>query len=248
MSNLFGNLSTEGLEEAQDRLGGFQPLESGAYTGTIKALYAGKSASSQAQSVTLILDLDNGREYRETFWVSGRSGQNYYPDKNDPKKKHPLAGFTMIDDLCMVTTNKPLSQQTAEDKVMNIYDPEAKKEMPKSVPMLIEPIGQKVTLGIIKQIKNKQAKNSAGDYVDTNETREENETNKVFHHPTNLTVVEARQELPSTFHSSWVEHNRGKTRDTSSKIDQGVKAGRPGANTGAPKAGDSAAKTSSLFG
>ena len=60
MPNIFGNLTTEGLEESQDRLGGFRVLDTDAYTGVIKAAYAGKSPHSKAQSISVILDLPGG--------------------------------------------------------------------------------------------------------------------------------------------------------------------------------------------
>lgn len=249
MNAVFGNLTTEGLEESQDRLGGFRVYESDAYTGTIKAAYAGKATNSNAQSVTVILDLDQGGEYRETFWVTNRNGENFFLDRNDPKKKIPLPGFTIVDDMCLVTTNNPLSAQPAEEKVMNIYDPEHKKEMPKAVPMLVNLLGKKVTLGIVKELRNKQAKDASGNYQDTADSREENVTDKVFHYPSNLTVVEARKGIQNaTFYGAWVEKNRGQTRDrrTIKDGEQNGRAGRPGVP---PKAGDSAARTTpSLFG
>src|SRR5690606_30550208 len=120
------------------------------------------SSTSNAQSVTLIAQTEDGTEYRETFWVTNRNQENFYLDKNDKTKKIPLPGFTVVDDLCLVTTNKPLSEQVGEEKVINVYDPEAKKELPKAVPMLVDLIGKKVYLGIIKELRNKQTKNAAG--------------------------------------------------------------------------------------
>jgi hypothetical protein len=247
MSQLFGNLSNDGIEESQDRLGGFRIHESGPYTGTIKAAYAGQSATSKSRSVTVILAFDEGgAEYRETFWVTNKNDENFYID-ND-KKKQPLAGFTTVDDICLVTTNKGLAAQATEDKVMNIYDPDQKKEMPKSVPMLVELLGKKVTFGILKKLKNKQAKNSAGAYEDTAETREENEVDKIFHHPSNLTVVEARKGIQTPgFYGAWVERNKGQTRDAR-KIKDGAQNGRAGKPNIPPKAGDQATKTAALFG
>ena len=55
--SMFNNLTNEGLEEPQDRLGGFAPLETGIYTGEIKALYGGKSAGG-ATSLTVIVDFE----------------------------------------------------------------------------------------------------------------------------------------------------------------------------------------------
>ena len=235
----------------QDRLGGFQVYDSGAYTGTLKAVYAGKSATSKAQSINVILETEKG-EYRETFWITNKNNENFFRNKQDTTKKVPLPGFVIAEDLCLVTTGKPLSEQATEDKVMNIYDPESKKEVPKSVPMLVEMLGKKVTFGILKELKNRQVKNSStGEYEDTPESREENVTDKVFHHPSNLTVVEARQGTTvATFYNAWLEKNKGNTRDRRSIKDgasngQTGRSGRPGTP---PKAGETQAKTPSLFG
>lgn len=246
MNAIFGTLNTEGLEKTEDRLGGFAVLESNAYLGTIKAAYAGQSAGG-ARNVTLILDL-GGREYSETVYVTNKKGENWFLNKQDNTKKVPLPGFTTIEDLCLVTTNKTLSEQTAEDKMMNVYDPEAKKELPKSVPMLVELIGKQATFGILKQIENKNEKNGAGEYVAIADTRESNVIDKIFHHPSNMTVVEAREQAgEAVFMPAWVERNKGKDRDRRSiKDGQAGKAGRPGVP---PTAGDAgAAKTASLFG
>lgn len=250
MNALFGTLTNDGLEESQDRLGGFNKFESGAYSGTIKAAYAGKSTGG-AQSVTVILETASG-EYREAFWITNKKGENFFRNKDDNTKKVPLPGFTIVNDICLVTTNKELAQQATEEKVMNIYDYDAKKEVPTSVPMIVELLGKQVTFGILKELKNKQVKNaSTGEYEDTAESREENVVDKIFHVPSNLTVVEARQgsQTPN-FYGSWVEKNKGQTRDRRAIKDgaAGGQAGRTGRPGAPPQGGAAAAKTSSLFG
>jgi len=247
MSNaLFGDQTTEGLEETNDTLGGgFSVRESGAVTGTVTAMYAGKAANSKAQNVTVIMNDDAGKEYKETIWVTNRDNQNFYLDKNDKTKKRELPGWTTIDELCLVTTNTGLAAQVAEEKMMNIYDYDAKKDVPTAVQMFTAVIGKKVTLGVLKETKSKQKKGDDGTYYDTGETRDENITDKVFHHPSNLTVVEARNGTQTpAFYPAWVEKNTGVTRDRTNK-NSTIKSGRPGSP---PKAGDSAAKTPSLFG
>ena len=57
MSNVFSNLTGNGLEESQDRLGGFSLLDTDIYVGTIKMAYGGSSASG-ALNVTLVFDFD----------------------------------------------------------------------------------------------------------------------------------------------------------------------------------------------
>jgi hypothetical protein len=185
----FGNLNTDGLEESEDRLGGFSVFESDIYTGVIKVAYAGQSAEG-AQNVTLILDF-GGREYRETVYVTNKKGENWFvPKDKDGKeikdadgkkpKRMPLPGFTTIDDICLIASDKPLAEQTDEEKMVKIYDYDLKKEVPKSVPVLTDLTGQKVSLAISKVIRNKAKKGSDGKYNDIAETREENAIEKAF--------------------------------------------------------------------
>lgn len=239
---LFNNLKSDGLEESQDRLGGFTPLESGIYTGTIKAAYAGHSQSG-AMSVTVLADF-GGKEYRETFYITNKKGENYFLNKDDKTKKVPLPGFTVVDDICLIATGKPLAEQETEEKVINLYDYELKKEVPKSVPMMTELLGQKISLGILKQTENKSVK-QGDEHVPTAETREVNLVDKVFHPELKLTVAEARngQEEPK-FYAAWEKRNKGQTRDKRT-----IKDGA-GGNSGSPPkpAAGAAPARKSLFG
>lgn len=224
MSKLFGNLGTDGLEEAEDRIGGFAPLDTDAYDVTIKAMYAGQSDSG-AQNVTVIGDV-NGREYKETIYITNRKGDNFW--LNDAKKKVPLPGFTTIDHICLATTGAPLCEQETEDKVVNIYDRDAGKEVPKTVPMLTGPLGKTVTLGILRILANKSKKEGSG-YVDIAETREFNEIDKVFDTESKMTVVEAQNGAEeASFYTAWTDKNRGNTRDKRTiKDGETGQAGRP---------------------
>jgi hypothetical protein len=246
----FGNLTTEGLEETQDRVGGFSPLETDAYTGTIKVAYAGQSQGG-AHNVTLIVDID-GREYRETVYVTNKKGENFFLNQNDKTKKVPLPGFTVIDDICLVTTDKPLAEQRDEEKIVNIYDFEAKREVPTSVPVLVDLLGKTVTLGIVKQLENKSEK-QGDQYVPIADTREINFIDKVFHHPTGITTVEARNGIQEPkFLEAWTTRNKGNTRDKRTiKDGEAGTAGRPGRPGGAPQAAPAAGAQparKSLFG
>jgi hypothetical protein len=251
MSGLFGTLSNTGMEETQDRLGGYQPFASGVYTGKIKLAYAGASAGG-ARNVTLIVDL-NGREYRETIYITNKKGENWFLNKDDKSKKVPLPGFTTIDDICLVATGSPLADQGAEDKMVKVYDNDAKKELPKSVPVLIDLIGKEISLGIIQILENKNEK-VGNEYVPTAETRTSNAIDKVFDTESKLTVAEARAgSTTGAFWGAWAERNKDQVRDKRT-IKDGVagapQAGRPGARAaaGAPVAGAQAGARKSLFG
>lgn len=246
---LFGNLKSDGLEETQDRLGGFQPFDTDIHTGKIKVAYAGESQGG-ASSVTVIVEM-GAKEYRETLWVTNKKGENFFLNKNDNSKKVPLPGFTVMEDICLVTTGEALADQNAEEKVVKIYDYEVKAEVPKSVQVLVDLIGKEVSLGILRQIENVNEKQGDGTYAATAKTKETNTIDKVFHTETKMTVVEARNgaEEP-VFWDSWLERNKGQTRDRREiKDDQGGNSGRPGAsnNTSAPQGGQTTERKS-LFG
>lgn len=252
MNALFGTLTTDGLEEAEDRLGGFRPHDTNIYGGTIKALYAGQSDGG-ARNVTLIAELD-GREYRETIYVTNKKGENFFyakdKDGKPTDKKVPLPGFTTVNDLCLIVTGKPLSEQTAEDKIVNVYDKEVGREIPKSVPMLTELVGTDIaSFGVVRVLENKSER--VGDeYVPTAETRDANFIEKVFHTETKMTVVEATNGADeATFWNSWLEKNEGVTRDKRTVKDgNGGQSGRPGASRTPPQAGGTAKPGKSLFG
>jgi hypothetical protein len=241
---MFGNLTTDGLEEATDVLGGGGLVDTGVYPATVKLAYAGKSTHSESQSVTVHLDI-NGREFRETFWVTNRNGDNSYADKKDPKKKHPLPGFTSVDDLCLVATGYGLADQTVEEKVVKLYDYDAKKELPQNVPVLTDLLGQEVLVAIVRQTVDKQKKNDAGEYVNTGETREENVAEKFFHAESRRTVAEIRNKIEEPiFIDKWAEKNTGKARNKAKGAEGN--AGVPGSKS-APAPGANKPKTS-LFG
>jgi len=228
---MFKNLTTDALEKQEERLGSGGALETGVYSGKIKVAYAGKSKAG-AQNVTLVLDFA-GREYRETVYVTNRKGENYFLNKQDNTKKVPLPGFTLIDNICMLTTEKPLSEQDVEDKVVKLYDFDQKKEVPTSVPVLIDLLDKAISLAIIKERVNKNVKNDqTGEYEPTAEERDQNVIDRAFHTETKLTVLEAEHGLEEgEFWDKWAEKNNGVTRDKR-EIKDGQSA--PSGRTGAP--------------
>lgn len=249
-ANPFANLNTEGMEESQDRLGGgFQPRASGAYDLKIKAFYAG-AADSGAKYVALIAE-DGSGEYRETIYVTNKQGENWFLNKDDKTKKVPLPGFTTIDDICQVTVGKSLADLAWEEKVIKLYDFDAKKELPKSVMMATEMLGQEVTLGLLQTLKNKGVKQPDGSYIDGPEERTEVNIGKVFHTGTKMTVAEARAgKEQAEFFEQWVARNKDAVIDKRTiKDGAGGKVAQKGAPTAAGAAASGGAPvTKSLFG
>jgi len=234
--SLFGNMTSEGMDvEAEDRLGGFQIFESDIYNTTIKMAYS-ITAPSGARAIFFEFDMGDGKTYRETTYFTSRTGVNYYLTEN--KKKAPLPGFTLVDDICMFATDTPLAGQNTEEKVVKVYDADSKKEVPKSVPVLVDLLGKQVSIGVVRNLENKNEK-VGNEYVPTAETRETNNIEKAFHTDTKLTIVEAKAgKTVGEFWDKWLEKNKGQTRDRR-KHKGGPASGRP--NAGPPQSGGGSA-------
>lgn len=241
-NNPFGTLlDTPDLESQGDRLGGGGAVDSDVYGSTINAAFAGESKGG-AKSMTFHFKLDNGREYKETVYVtSGKEkGQKNYYERDG--KKYPMPGFVTANDIALLATGKDLGSQTFEQKVVKLYDFDAKAEVPQNVMMATSLLGKRVNLGILKEIVDKNVDSGGGVYVPSGETREQNTIDKVFHDPSNQTVSELTKTRDTNavgeFITGWTEKNKGQVRNKA-KGAAGT-AGTPGrpAPTGgaAPKA------------
>lgn len=235
MTKMFSNLSTEGLEETQDTLGGFTPLSSDVYDAKIKMAYVIESANSASKAIVLIAEI-NKQELRETIWFLTGKGDNFYMKDG---KKVPMQGFVTIDDLCLFATEEGLSEQDIEEKTVKIWNSKEQKELPTDVPVLINLIDKPVKLGVLEEITFKQKKGDDGKYHDTADTRSANIIDKVFHPETGRTINEYKHEIDSpVFMDSWIERHQGKPRDkTKGKSPAGGGAGssgsgRPGGGSG----------------
>lgn len=253
---LFGNLTNDGLEESQDRLGGREVFDTNVYDLTVKAMYAGQSDHG-AHSVTVV-GMIAGKEYKETIYITNRKGENFFLNKQDKTKKVPLPGFTTIDELCLILTGSPLSEQATEEKIVNIYNKAEGKELPTAVPMLMDCLGKEAKVAIVATLENKSKSDGNGGYTPIADEQTVNNIDKVFHPTLLVTVPEARRDaalagegkeaLGAGFHEKWVKRNAGKTRDKRTfKDGADVKSGRPGRSSTPPQAGEQK-KAPSLFG
>ena len=245
--SLLANLTTStDIEDEKDVVGGgYTPLESALYPATIRLAYLEKS-SGGALSLVLNLETDAKREIRQTLWMTSGNAKgnlNYFVNKDGEKRYLP--GFTHANALALLTIGKEISQLEPEKKVINLYNKEAKGEVPTTVEMLTELLGQEILVGVIKQIVDKTAKDDAGNYVPTGETREENEIDKFFRARDRKTTAEIRASKDAVFADTWAAKWNGKTKDKSTKSKSA------GGVAGAPKAAANAANnkpTTSLFG
>lgn len=214
--SMFATLTTdETIADERDSIGSGGPLESGLYKSTISMAYATKSKGG-ALGIVLHLKTDAGREVRQTLWVTSgteKGCKNYYEKDGE---RHYLPGFNLANSLALLTVGTELSGVDTETKVVPVYSPEAKAEVPTKVEVLMPLLNQEIIAGIIKQTVDKNIKNDAGVYVPSGETRDENEIDKFFRASDRKTTAEIRaQAEEARFIEMWDQRWTGKTRDRS---------------------------------
>lgn len=223
MANAFASLTTEGMERQADTLGGKNVLPTDVYKLHVKYAYSGES-SGGALSITVVGKV-NDSDYSETFWITNKEKKNYFMSKND--KKVPLPGFTVIDDMCLFATGKPLAQQSTVDKIIEKYNPETSSMQKSSVPV-IEGLIDKDVLVAISQVKEFKRKKFDDGYHTVSDTTEFNEIEKVFHSDKHLTANEVINKVEEpAFYTKWLEAKKGKVKDKT----KGKTPERPDATT-----------------
>jgi len=241
--SLLANLATDSsISEEKDSVGSGGVQDSGVYSATIAMAYLQKSAGG-ALGLVLSLKTEAGRDIKQTLWMTSgdaKGNKNYY--EKDGQKNY-LPGFNHANSLALLTVGKEIGALETEIKVVNVYSSEAKAEIPTKVEVPMDLLGKEIVVGLIKQIVDKTAKNDAGMYEPTGETREENEIDKFFRAKDRMTTSEIRaQATEATFVETWGSKWTGKLRDKSK--------GTSG-TAGAPKAAGAAAvskkPTTSLF-
>lgn len=233
MSLLSGLTTSNDIAAEKDSVGGGFVLDSNVYNFTIKLAYLQKAASD-ALSLVVHLTTEDNKDVRQQFWMTSgkeKGCKNYFVDKKGEKQYLP--GFNMANSLCLLTVGKEISQMETETKVVNLYSSEAKAEVPTNVEMLTELLGKQVLGGLIKQVVDKTAKDAAGNYQPTGETREENELDKLFRERDGKTTAEILAQAPeAVFIETWKKKWVGQVKYKSTKT-----AG----TAGAPKAAGAAA-------
>lgn len=263
--SLFSNLKekTQNVEAAKDSLGGggFGAKETDVYSGKVKVAYVGKADSGADWMQVIVEDLKSSDglsagEFRaQLYFTSGKEKGNK-PTYTKNGKEYFLPGYTVVNDMLLMATGKELAEADFEEKIVKVYDFDAKAEVNKSVMVPVELIGETITFALEKILEAKQVKGDNG-YVDSGETREVNEIQKVFHPELLVTVVEAQEaekaekELTpelAVFHAAWLEKNKGKTRDkTKGSAGGNGKGGLP-PKPGAASSSSTPSGGKSLFG
>lgn len=242
MGNIFANKKPAATAEVEDDyLGGGGVLSTDIYPATIKYAYIGKAQNSDARNLTLCLVV-NGTEITRSIWMTNRNGDVTYKDKKSGETKN-LPGYNQVNGLCMLIASKEVGDMDVEEKTLNLYDFESKKEVPQAVDCFVELHGENLHVAVQEQIVDKTEKNeSTGDYEPTGETRRTNEFIKFFPENGLVTISEvahfikslggdfeevlregdiskaiSKMEDDGDYAAKWLEKNRGEPYDKSTK-------------------------------
>lgn len=218
---MFANIEVDNtIKVEKDRTGGGSyVLDSNIYPAKIKLAYTGQSKRG-ANSITLVFTTTEGKEIKETLYVSSGTdkGQKAYYEAKDGSRKF-LPGYEMLESLCQVALGKSVSAVGTEEKLIKLYDYQAKAEVPTKVPVVTELLDKEVYVAVVKEIQDKNVRDASGNYVPSGDTREVNVIDKFFRAADKMTYAEAIDSnvTEANFFSTWKEQNEGKTRDKSTK-------------------------------
>lgn len=221
-------------------------FESGLYDVVIDTAYIDSSASG-AISANFIFKAQDGRTLNQTIYITSGEAKGRLPYYVRDGKQIPLPGFTTANSIALLTVGEDITELDTETKVLSLWDYDAKKNTPQQKEVIMDLLGQEVTLGVLRVIEDKNVKNSAGQYVPSGETRVINDIDKVFRTSDKMTTSEIRKgKTEAEYYSSWGDANTGKTRDKS----EGKKGETGSASAPAPVAASEEApkSTNSLFG
>ena len=218
--------------EEKDILGSSSgALDTDIYALEIQYAYIIESKNG-ALGLSLHLKTAEGREVR----FNGAMGSIYFTNRNKEltytknNETFPLPGATLVNSLALATVEEEFFSLDTEEKVINLYSFDEKKEVPTKVEMVMSLIGQQFFGAITRITEDKRQANNAGEYIPTGETFDKNELVKVFNID-RMTQAEVKtgEEIPEEelFFTKWLEKNKGKTIDRTDKSS--------GARSGAPK-------------
>lgn len=260
MSNIFANAKPAAKAEVEeDFLGGGGVLESDIYPAKIKYAYIGKAANSNARNLTLSLMVNGNHEIQRQIWMTNKNGDVTYKDKRSGEEKN-LPGYNTVNALCMLMASKEVGDMDVEEKTLNLFDFESRKEVPQAVECFTELHGLDLQVAIQRQTVDKTEKNeNTGEYEPTGETRDTNEFIKFFPEDRLVTISEvahfikslggdfeevlndgdltkaiSKMEDDGDYGRKWLEKNRGQTYDKSTGKKEG-KAFKGGASGGGEK-------------
>ena len=101
----------------------------------------------------------DGNTHRQDIYFTNRNGEEFYVKDGE---KNYLPGYNQLNSMSMLICEKPLKGLPSEEKTVNVYDFEQKKEIPLPKEVIMEWINKPIKLGILNILDDKNVKNSDG--------------------------------------------------------------------------------------
>lgn len=219
-------------EEERD-VAGFSPLPTGVYKGVVQLVYIDQSAGG-ALNANFLVKVDN-RVVTQTIYFSNKEGKFTYKSKTDGKEQ-PLPGYSQVDSILQTITGKGISNQEVEEKVINIYDYTARKEVPVKRKVFVDTINKPVAVGI-QHISEERTTKDSNYTVGDGTYRDFNEFNKWFDPETGLTNAEAKASATEPkFLATWKASNPADKVIVRAAAQSNASQGTAGVPTGAAAA------------
>jgi len=191
--------------------GGSYLWDSGVYKAIIDMAYFDQSKGG-AHSLNVTLLGEDGKKLKQTIWFTNRKEEVHFV--NQKGEKDYLPGYTLVNNLALIITGEDINEafDKSEKKMVNVYDFNEKKEKPTEKSVATSLLGKQIKAAVLKQTVNKRVNDGSGTYVDSAETRDENQLKEFYFPDSDLTVVEkAKDATEALMMPKWAERNTGKT-------------------------------------
>ena len=191
--------------------GGSYLWDSGVYKTIVDMAYFDQSKGG-AHSLNVTLLGEDGKKLKQTIWFTNRKEEVHFV--NQKGEKDYLPGYTLVNNLALIITGEDINEafDKSEKKMVNVYDFNEKKEKPTQKSVATSLLGKQIKAAVLKQTVNKRVNDGSGTYVDSAETRDENQLKEFYFPDSDLTVVEkAKDATEALMMPKWAERNTGKT-------------------------------------
>ena len=200
---LFDNVDLGGVDfVAEDKgLYGSQWIkDTGVYEFVIKKAYFDKSASG-AINFRVEFETEDGSKLNMTQYISNKSGQMFYIDKNGNKQF--MSGYNMMRSLDFAITGVNKDFPKVETKQIKLMREGKEVVETKDVPT---EWWNKTVIGlVVKKQENRQEKDAGGNYVDTSDWVYNTEVEHFANAVTGKTMKETIGSLEASFVKTWSE-------------------------------------------
>ena len=200
------------IELKETSLGGGSFLwDTNVYKCIVDMAYFDQSAGG-AHSLNLTLLNSDGKQLKHRLWFTNKKEEVHYLNTRTGEKAY-LPGYVSANNLALIITGEDINElfDKSEKKMVNVYDFKDKKEKPTEKDVATSLLGKQVKAAIQLQTVNKMAQGDNGKWVNTEETKDENDIKEFYFEDSDLTVVEkSKGATEALMMPKWIKRNEGK--------------------------------------